>query len=111
MEEIVSIIGKTNDLVGEIAIASQEQAQGITQISTAVTHLDSVIQKNTASAEESSAASEQVMGVMSNLQHLVVGHSESPALEGRVSPVLATPNSNRQAAPSGYPQTRLLQQV
>jgi methyl-accepting chemotaxis protein len=45
-------------LVGEIATASKEQAQGISQISRAITEMDSVVQRNAGSAEESASASE-----------------------------------------------------
>jgi methyl-accepting chemotaxis protein len=44
------------DLVGEITAASNEQAQGIEQISTAVVEMDKVTQQNAANAEQSAAA-------------------------------------------------------
>jgi len=46
---------KVAGLVGEIAAASAEQAQGVDQINRAVSGMDQVVQKNAASAEESSA--------------------------------------------------------
>jgi methyl-accepting chemotaxis protein len=46
--------------VGEIAAASSEQAQGITQVNTAVNEVDKVTQQNTASAEESASAAEEM---------------------------------------------------
>ena len=51
---------KVGELVGEIAAASQEQAQGIEQINKAVSEMDKVVQKNAASAEESASASEEM---------------------------------------------------
>ena len=48
---------KVGELVGEIAAASQEQAQGIEQINKAVAEMDKVVQRNAASAEESASAS------------------------------------------------------
>ena len=48
-EEIVEGIGKTTDLVGEIAAASQEQSQGIDQVNTAVNQMDKVTQQTAAS--------------------------------------------------------------
>ena len=62
LEEIMSGITKVTDLVGEIASASNEQAQGIGQISEALGQIDQVTQSNTASAEESAAASEELSG-------------------------------------------------
>jgi methyl-accepting chemotaxis protein len=51
---------KIGELVGEIAVASNEQAQGIDQVSRAVSEMDKVVQHNAANAEESASASEQM---------------------------------------------------
>ncbi|MDD3579664.1 MAG: methyl-accepting chemotaxis protein [Desulfobacca sp.] len=51
---------KVNDLVGEIASASQEQAQGVIQINGAVAQMDKVVQSNAANAEESASAAEEL---------------------------------------------------
>jgi methyl-accepting chemotaxis protein len=51
---------KVGELVGEIAAACNEQAQGIEQINKAVAEMDKVIQQNAASAEESASASEEM---------------------------------------------------
>ena len=59
-EGVASAASKMAELVGEIAAASQEQAQGIDQINKAVSEMDKVVQENTASAEESASASEEM---------------------------------------------------
>jgi methyl-accepting chemotaxis protein len=59
-KENVEISGKVVSLVAEIAAASQEQAQGIGQISKAVAEMDKVVQHTAASAEESASASEEM---------------------------------------------------
>ncbi|MFH2065608.1 MAG: methyl-accepting chemotaxis protein [Pseudomonadota bacterium] len=51
---------KVGELVGEIAAASKEQAQGIEQVNKAVTEMDKVVQQNAANAEESASASEEM---------------------------------------------------
>ena len=51
---------KVGELVGEIAAASNEQAQGISQISKAIAEMDKVVQQNAANAEESASASEEL---------------------------------------------------
>ena len=51
---------KVNGLIGEVATASNEQAQGIEQINTAVAQMDKVTQSNAANAEESASASEEL---------------------------------------------------
>jgi methyl-accepting chemotaxis protein len=43
--EIVAAVKKVNDVVGEIAVASQEQSSGIEQVNRAVTHMDQVTQQ------------------------------------------------------------------
>ncbi|MBI2511513.1 MAG: MCP four helix bundle domain-containing protein [Opitutae bacterium] len=60
LDEIVGKARKVDDLVAEIAQASQEQAQGINQVLNAVTQMDKVTQSNAASAEESAAAAEEL---------------------------------------------------
>ncbi|MCP4694555.1 MAG: methyl-accepting chemotaxis protein, partial [Desulfobacterales bacterium] len=71
---------KVGQLLGEIAAASKEQAQGIGQVNTAVTEMDKVVQSNAANAEESASASEelnaqaeQMMASVSDLMLLVAG--------------------------------------
>lgn len=49
---------KVGGLVGEIAAASREQAQGIEQINIAMSEMDRVVQQNASNAEESAKASE-----------------------------------------------------
>ena len=51
---------KVGSLVGEIAAASNEQAQGIDQVNTAVADMDKVTQQNAANAEESASAAEEM---------------------------------------------------
>jgi methyl-accepting chemotaxis protein len=58
--EVTANADKVAHLVGEIAAASQEQAQGIEQINTAMTQMDHVTQQNAANAEESASASEEL---------------------------------------------------
>lgn len=48
---------KAGELVGEIAAASNEQAQGIDQGNKAVGEMDKVTRQNAANAEESASAS------------------------------------------------------
>jgi len=53
---------KVEQLVGEIAAASREQAMGIEQVNNAVAEMDKVIQQNAANAEESASSSEEMNG-------------------------------------------------
>ncbi len=67
--EIVGSISKVTDLIGEIASASNEQAQGIAQVNIGMQQIDQVIQQNTASAEESAATSEELSSQAAELKH------------------------------------------
>ena len=69
--EIVSGIVKVGDLVGEMAAASNEQAQGIAQISQGLGQIDQVTQQNTATSEETAAAAEELSGQADELRGLI----------------------------------------
>jgi methyl-accepting chemotaxis protein len=71
LEQIVQSVGQTTDLVKEIAAGSREQAQGIAQINTAMSQMDSLTQQNAASAEESASASEE-LGAQAESMHQAV---------------------------------------
>ncbi len=58
--EVEAAVSKSGELVAEIAAASNEQAQGIEQVSKAIADLDKVVQMNSANAEQSAAASEEM---------------------------------------------------
>jgi methyl-accepting chemotaxis protein len=71
LQEIVGAAGKVTDLVAEIAAASNEQAQGVMQITKGLGHVDQVTQQNTAHAEESASAAQELTGQAKVLQQLV----------------------------------------
>ncbi len=71
LNEIVDYITKVTSLAGEIAVASQEQAHGIGQINQGLTHIDQAVQQNTATAEESAAASEELASQAAYLKRML----------------------------------------
>jgi methyl-accepting chemotaxis protein len=71
LDEIVEAIGKVTSLVEEIATASNEQAHGITQVNNGLSQIDNVTQRNTANAEESAAASEELSGQAADVLNLL----------------------------------------
>ncbi|MDR3232636.1 MAG: methyl-accepting chemotaxis protein [Planctomycetaceae bacterium] len=71
LNTIVEQIKQTTDLVAGIAIASNEQAQGVSQVTIGLQQIDSVTQQNTAAAEESASAANEMSSMASNLQNLV----------------------------------------
>ena len=71
LNAIVDQIKNTTDLVAGIAVASNEQAQNVGQITVGLQQIDSVVQQNTAAAEESASAASEVSGIATTLQRLV----------------------------------------
>jgi methyl-accepting chemotaxis protein len=65
------IAKKVTEIVGEIASASQEQAQGIKQINKAVAEMDTVVQQNATNAEESASAAEEMNSQANHLKDVV----------------------------------------
>lgn len=71
LTKLVPDIGKTAELVQDIASSCVEQTSGAGQISKAMSDLDTVIQKNSASAEELSATAEELAGQARQLRETV----------------------------------------
>jgi methyl-accepting chemotaxis protein len=116
LEEIVGGIGKTSDLIAEIAASSKEQAEGLSQVSDGLAQVDQVVQRNTAGAEESAAAAEELSSQSSYLIQLIgqfrlKGHvatavSSAPTQRPAAKPAaLAAPQQARTAAPAPAAQT------
>ena len=62
--------GITN-IISKISDASEDEARGIVQLSSGLDQISSVVQSNTATAEQSAAASEELSGQANVLQDLV----------------------------------------
>jgi methyl-accepting chemotaxis protein len=71
LNTIVDQIKQTTDLVAGIAVASNEQAQGVAQVTIGLQQIDAVTQQNTAAAEESASAANEMSSMAANLQQLV----------------------------------------
>ena len=68
---VVSMVSELASAMDEIALASQEQMQGISQISVAVGQMDGVTQSNAALVEESSTASQSLAEQVHALRGMV----------------------------------------
>jgi len=93
---------KVNSLVGEIASASKEQAQGIEQLNQAMLEIDRVVQQNAANAEESASAASQLQAQSERMREIV---GEMAALmgngQGQPGALLSSAGEHRQImAPS-----------
>jgi methyl-accepting chemotaxis protein len=60
MNDVVASVKRVSDIVGEIAMASEEQRSGIEQVNRAIVQMDQVTQQNAALVEEAAAAAESL---------------------------------------------------
>ena len=88
LNEILARVRQVDELVAEVANASKEQNQGISQINLAVGQMDKVTQSNAASAEERAAAAEELSaqaesmkGSVQELLSLVNSRNIAPAVD------------------------------
>lgn len=71
LAQIVDGVSRAANLVGEIATASNEQANGIFQINKGVEQVSQVVQTNSATAQQSAAASEELSSQAEMLNDMV----------------------------------------
>ncbi|MEN8907221.1 MAG: methyl-accepting chemotaxis protein [Clostridiales bacterium] len=71
LDKIVSGVAKVADIVGGIAIASNEQLNAITQVNKAIEQVSQVTQTNSATAQESASSSEELSLQASTLKETV----------------------------------------
>jgi len=71
LSEIVAGINDSNKIIMEIARSSEEQTGAIEQVNIAVSGVTQVVQQNSATAEQSAAASEEMNGQSTMLKDLI----------------------------------------
>lgn len=85
IDDIVPGIGRTSDLVQEIAAASQEQSAGVGQINGAMNQMNQITQQNASSSEQLAATAEEMTGQAEQLMSLIgffhVGQDSAPAIK------------------------------
>lgn len=69
--EVVDKVKESNELIKNIAIASNEQSDGIKKMSVEIERISDIVQSNSAIAEESAASSEELMGESNTLANLL----------------------------------------
>jgi methyl-accepting chemotaxis protein len=72
-QEITERINKVSQVVAEIAAASDQQDQGISQLNRAVEQLNQLTQQNAANAEESAAAAQEMSSQSEEMRSMVAG--------------------------------------
>jgi methyl-accepting chemotaxis protein len=71
LEAIVLSVKKVNDIIAEIAAASEEQSTGIEQVNKAVMQIDETVQQNAALVEQAAAAAESLQEQSTRLSELM----------------------------------------
>jgi methyl-accepting chemotaxis protein len=102
MGEIVENVVRVRDMIGEIASASGEQADGVSQINAAVANLDQLTQQNAALVEESAAAASSMNDQADRLAQVVQvfrvdGHSTIHSAAAKISFTPQRPAEPRKA--------------
>ncbi|MCI8886567.1 MAG: HAMP domain-containing protein [Hungatella sp.] len=71
LEQVMAGIQEATDMMDAIAKASKDQAEAITQITLGIDQISSVVQTNSATSEESAAASEELSSQAQIMRELV----------------------------------------
>jgi methyl-accepting chemotaxis protein len=71
LADIVKAVENAADLMGKIAVSSDEQATGITQVNNGIEQLSQVVQNNSATSEETAASAEELSSQAEMLKGLV----------------------------------------
>ncbi|MCL2578675.1 MAG: methyl-accepting chemotaxis protein [Oscillospiraceae bacterium] len=97
--DIVSGINESTDIISEIALASESQTIGISQINSGIEQVATVVQQNSATAEESAAAAEELSSQSTMLSQLIArfrlkdGSTSRTPAAGASSAYIGSPTS------------------
>ncbi len=94
LKSVVEKSTATEEIIQEIAKASEEQATAVAQITTGIDQISSVVQTNSATAEESAAASEELSGQAQMLKSLVERFKLKDDAESHISYTSAPEETN-----------------
>lgn len=67
MKEVIDLSNRTNEYIGGISTASELQAESIKQVKTGIEQISTVVQRNSATAEQSAAACNDLNNQSTNL--------------------------------------------
>jgi len=109
LEEIVIKVRRVDELMTEIAVASKEQNHGIGQINSAISQMEHVTQSNTACAEESASAAEELSAQAGGLKEAirelitVIGTATTSTSKPKPKPVVFEARAAVGASPQSSP--------
>ena len=107
LKGIVSKVGEMDTLIAEMAMSSQHQSTGLSEINTAVRQMDEVTQSNAAMAEEATAAAATLASEATQMTRLLGefqtgsrhrGAVGDEPVKGRPGQVVELTNARRNAA-------------
>jgi methyl-accepting chemotaxis protein len=99
LREIVPSIGRTSDLVQEIAAASAEQTSGVAQITKTMTQMNQITQQNASSSEQLAATAEEMTSQTAHLQQMMrFFKTSNPTGRARTSPATPSAPGSRRTA-------------
>jgi len=85
LDEILKSVKEVSEMMENIKVASQEQAEGVAQINKTISDMDRITQENSALVEQNSAASQHMAQEAAQLQALIdefkVDEDQSSAIE------------------------------
>lgn len=100
---IVGSVSQLTDIVGQIAVATDEQAIGIDQINQALVHMDSVTQQNAALVQQAASTSRS-MSEQATLLSSHIGYFSTSGSSGHSMPV--SQPAPGMAAPTGLARAK-----
>jgi methyl-accepting chemotaxis protein len=101
LKEILNQIEKVTGLVADIAQASNEQASEIAQITLGIEQVSQVVQTNSATAEQSAAASEELSGQAEMLKAMVGAFKVKGVTQSAISTAtVSQPQAQETQAPA-----------
>jgi methyl-accepting chemotaxis protein len=111
LDDLVPSIGKTADLVQEIAAASKEQTAGLSQINGSISQLSTTTQSTASASEQLSSTSEEMSAQAQTLQDVVryfrTGDSAmgtmAAAAKGKMARKTPAPASRKHGQAHGEP--------
>jgi len=115
LNEIVDNVSKVSNMAVEISAASDEQAQGVGEISKAMHQLDQVTQQNTQASQELASSAEtlahqstSVRATVNSLTKTIYGHSQpKPQVkQTKTPPPSPTSKKSREKTPDNVVQLR-----
>jgi methyl-accepting chemotaxis protein len=105
-QEITDKARQVNQLVAQIATASQEQNQGIGQLNTSVRSMDAVTQNNAANAEESAGVAVELNAQADTLRAII--EELSGLLSNQADASMTISGTDREASSAPLASPRLL---